>query len=53
MIGSTGGIVLGRNYATAFFDGRILEVGAAPSALSDATFDDIKSYVNSRYGLAL
>lgn len=53
MTGSTGGIVLGRNYSSVFFDGRILDAGTAAIAMSDATFDSIKSYVNSRYGLAL
>lgn len=44
----------GSNYGeTARFDGKILELGFADSVLSDATFDQIKAYVNARYGLAL
>jgi hypothetical protein len=53
MTGSTGGLVVGRNYANARIDGRILDVGTAPTALPDATFDDVKSYINARYGLSL
>jgi hypothetical protein len=45
--------VVGRNYDTKFLDGRILDVGMATSALSDGSFDSVKSYVNSRYALAL
>ncbi len=51
--GSAGGLVVGRNYDTKFFDGRILDVGMATSALSDDNFNSVKSYVNSRYGLSL
>src|SRR5205814_1311397 len=49
----TGQLVVGKNYASGFFDGRILEVGIAPSVISDANFDNIKAYVNTRYALAL
>jgi hypothetical protein len=51
--GSAGGLVVGRNYDTKFLDGRILDVGMATSALSDGSFDSVKSYVNSRFALAL
>jgi len=47
-------VLFGTNYAqTDFFDGRVLEFGLADSVFSDGTFDDIKSYVNARYALAL
>lgn len=47
-------ITVGQDYAASqYFDGRILEIGMAPSALSDANFTSIVSYVNSRYGLSL
>jgi hypothetical protein len=35
------------------FDGSILEIGVSNTALSDATFDAIRSYVNARYALSL
>ncbi len=34
-------------------DGRIAEIGIADLVISDADFDNIKSYVNSRYALSL
>lgn len=47
-------LLIGRTPSTAaFFDGRVLEVLAAQSRLDDTTFNDIKSYVNARYALAL
>lgn len=46
-------IVVGKNYTTGYQACRVLEVGTINSALSDADEDNIKSYVNSRYGLAL
>jgi len=51
--GSAGGLAVGRNYSAAFFDGRILEVGFTDTALTDADRVNIRSYVNSRYALAL
>lgn len=46
--------VFGRNYAGAkFFDGKVLEIMTAKTALSDADLTNIKSYFNSRYGLSL
>jgi len=39
--------------AGGFLDGKIAEIGLTNSFLSDATFDDIKSYINSRYALSL
>ncbi len=35
------------------FDGRMADLGIANTAFSDATFDDLKSYINARYGLSL
>jgi len=35
------------------YNGRMADVGLMSSAESDSRFDDIKAYVNSRYGLAL
>jgi len=39
--------------SSTFFDGRIAELMAADSRFSDAQFDNIKSYINTRYALAL
>lgn len=51
---STGALNIGTEYAvTAFFDGRILEIMTAQSALNDAARANIRSYFNSRYALAL
>lgn len=45
---------LGRNpNQNEFLDGAILDFGTCQLKLNDATFDDIKSYANARYGLAL
>jgi hypothetical protein len=45
---------VGGNYnGTIFTDQKIAEVGLADLVISDADFDNIKSYVNSRYGLSL
>lgn len=44
---------LGSGASAAFFDGRIAEAGFAQTALSDATFDQILTYVNARYALTL
>ncbi|HZM26945.1 MAG TPA: hypothetical protein VFB89_06290 [Gemmatimonadales bacterium] len=38
---------------TKSFTGSILEIGLSLGVISDANFDNIKSYVNSRYALAL
>ena len=47
-------MVSGRDYSGAtFFDGNILEIMTSDEALSDADFDTLKSYVNTRYGLSL
>lgn len=43
----------GHNYNVAWFNGRAVDLGVADTAFSDGTFDDIKDYVNDRYGLAL
>jgi hypothetical protein len=39
--------------AGGFFDGKIAEIGLAASRLSDGDFNNIKSYINSRYALSL
>lgn len=39
--------------ATAFYNGRIQDLGATNSRLSDATFDGLLSYARARYALAL
>lgn len=45
---------MGPNYAlAAFFKGRIAEIGTTNVATSDADMDSVKSYINSRYALAL
>lgn len=50
---AAGVFVTGRNYAAAFYDGRVLDIGLTDAVLSDTEFDNIKSYVNSRYALSL
>lgn len=49
---TTGTIRCGYNVTTAF-NGRMADIGLLASAGSDADFDDIRSYVNARYGLSL
>lgn len=50
--GKTG--VFGQGYGgTHYFDGRIMEIMLAASVLSGTDYTNIKSYVNSRYALAL
>lgn len=44
---------MGQAFGASYFDGRVAEFLTAQSALADATFDNIKSYVNSRYALSL
>ena len=53
--GAVGGfLALGLNYAsTEFFQGVILETMLANTTFDDATFDNLKSYVNAQYGLSL
>jgi hypothetical protein len=47
-------IVLGQNYdGSEKLDGKILDVGLADTALSDANFDNVLAYCRDRYGLAL
>jgi hypothetical protein len=53
MHSSAGSLRVGMNSGTAFFDGLIAEIGFIDSALPDATFDSIKTYINGRYGLSL
>lgn len=45
---------VGRSYANAIqFDGLILEIGAANSAVADASFDKMRSYCAQRYGVSV
>jgi hypothetical protein len=46
-------LVMGKNWNAAFANVRILDVGTAQTAFPDATFNNIKSYINTRYALAL
>lgn len=49
-----GNLATGVNYsAAAFYAGLVLELMTIDSALSDGDYANIKSYVNSRYNLAL
>ncbi len=44
----------GMNYASnKFFNGKVMEIIVAPSALSDANCDNILDYTNARYALSL
>ena len=53
-LGSVGpSLRIGKGIAATQFDGRILEIMMSDTALSDATFDGIRSYMNTRYALAL
>lgn len=46
-------IRMGCNYnATRFFDGQILDAAFSEQIFSDADFDDVKGYVETRYGLS-
>ncbi len=49
----TGTMMMGASFSTPKFTGSILDMGVMASAGTDALFDDIKAYINSRYGLAL
>lgn len=49
----TGATSVGRGYAGTFIDGKLLELMFAPIALTPTNYANIKSYVNSRYALAL
>lgn len=51
--GNTGTLVTGRNYGVAFFDGQVLDTGITDIVLTDTEFDNVKSYVNTRYALSL
>jgi hypothetical protein len=46
-------LTLGGDTGPIYFDGKVLECATAQTALSDGTFDNVKTYVNARYGLAL
>lgn len=43
----------GVSYAGIYFDGLIAEMATSASAISDANLDNVKSYVNATYSLAL
>ncbi len=49
----TGTVTLGSAGASAFFNGSIAEFGCINANLTATDFANIKSYINSRYGLAL
>ncbi len=50
----TGTMVAGQGYTAAhYLDARVLELMTSPTTISDADYGNIKSYANSRYGLAL
>lgn len=44
---------VGRSPNSQYFDGRIAELGMSTSFFSDTEMDQVKSYINSRYGLSL
>lgn len=44
---------VGRSPNSNYFDGRLAELGMAQGFFSDAQMDQVKSYVNVRYGLTL
>lgn len=45
--------LLQRYFLGNFFDGKILDIGTADSALSDASFDGIRGYCNTRYAVSV
>lgn len=48
------GIRIGANYnLSAFFNGRIAEVMISATALSDATLNNIRSYISARYAISV
>lgn len=49
----TGTMEAANGFSGFYFDGKIAEIGLMASAESDARFDDIKAYINNRYGLSL
>lgn len=49
----TGTMEVGNGFSAIFIDGRVAEIGLMASAGTDALFDDIRSYVNTRYALSL
>lgn len=49
----TGATVVGEGYAGGFLVADILELIMAKTAFTNATYANIKSYVNARYGLSL
>ncbi len=54
VVNVAGTLQIGKNYnAATFFDGLIADMGVSKLVLNDATFDNIKSYCNSRYALSL
>ncbi len=54
VINVAGQLHLGVNYAdTGFFDGNLMDVGITKSILTDVEFEKVRTYINTRYGLAL
>lgn len=51
----TGTLLAGRNYpaSSQFSDMKLYELGITNVALSDTTFNNLKAYINNRYGLSL
>ncbi len=54
LLSLTGTVSIGQNYgATRWLNGRIWEIMTSLTKFSQADFDNIKSYVNTRYALSL
>lgn len=53
MSNRTGTIKIGQSAIVNWMNASVLEWGMTNTTLSDATFDQIKTYCNTRYGLAL
>lgn len=49
----TGTVVIGTVGGGQYYDGHLAEFGITDQNLSDTTFGDIKTYINTRYGLSL
>jgi hypothetical protein len=53
---ATGNVQIGRGVVagtTSYYDGLMGEIICAPTYLADTTFDAIKAYMNTLYGLSL
>jgi hypothetical protein len=46
-------LAVGDCAASGFLDGRIADIGLLKTRLDDTAFNNLKSYINSRYGLSL